>query len=356
MARSDVKYDRRLGPYTEEEKRRREQEQREERKRQKREQERQKAQREQRKQMLNAMTPDARGAFLAKEAADLQADQKAMRARSEQREQQWKAEQVDHVVELQSTAVRLTGFLHSELATALANREMHDLFEGDFLDDPVEAMQGRAGFGEDTQQAQGIRLLVNLCVDGSNSMGLNDTEGPALEATRTLYAMLDNVRGALPDGQLEVEVWGWAMGREGKQTRHITRPLSDWERGYETHLTPQQHYVNAINNMSLDGEDTWISPLFETLLKHEVQTGWMGGARLDIIITDGVLEHRTDRQKASDLQLLRDGGVTTILLNLLPMDDWADVHLPDHCLQYEATVDNLFSLMTKVLGEWVNAV
>ncbi len=257
--------------------------------------------------------------------------------------------EVDRIELLQSQSVRLTGHLHSEIATAIASRERYGLMEGDFLDDPVEASQGRAGFGEDYTVSRGVRLLVNLCIDCSNSMTHNGVADVTRQATLTLYAMLDNVARLLPPETLAVNVWQWARGKDGSGVypvtpdRYSNNPL----------LTAQQSVVDSINSIYMDGEDTYIAPLFRALHYYEQANNWSGEARLDIILTDGVLEHKKDRNEAGNWQQERDGGLNTVMLNFLPIADWAEVYLPDRCFQYEANVDNVFTLMTKVLGEWV---
>lgn len=269
-------------------------------------------------------------------------------------ELKWKAEQlareqaeVDNIALMQTQAVRLTGHLHSELASAIATREKYGLMEGDYLDDPVEASQGRAGFAEEVVIKRGIRLLVNICIDCSNSMVHNGLQDATKAAAYTLYAMLDNVASMLPPDTLLCNVWLWAKYKEGTGT-FMLQPAD-----YNALMSPQQSIVKKINELYMDGEDTYIAPLFRQLHHWEQINGWAGEARLDIVLTDGVLEHKKDRAEATNWQLERDGGLNTVLLNFLPMADWADVYLPDRCLQYEASVDNVFTLMTKVFGEWV---
>jgi hypothetical protein len=272
------------------------------------------------------------------------------------RDAQWAQEkldrqqsEVDNITIMQQQSVRLTGFLHSEIAQAIAVREKHDLYEGDFLDDPVEAVQGRAGFAEEYRVSRGVKLLVNIAIDCSNSMTHNNVDEASKIAAYTLYAMLDNVSKMLPDDTVTVNVWQWARHREGngvssvKPSQYHNNPL----------ISDQQQMVQAIQSMWMDGEDTYIAPLFQSLYNWEARNGWQSEARLDIVLTDGVLEHKKDRSEATKWQLARDGGLTTVLLNFLPIADWADVYLPDRCFQYEATADNVFTLMSKVLGEWV---
>ncbi len=282
----------------------------------------------------------------AAEQAALDAKYAEMRLKRQQ-------EELEELSLKQAESVRLTGFLHSEIAQAIAVREKVDLPEGDWLDDPVAAVQGKPGFAEEYNVKQGIRLHINLCLDCSNSMIYNRTARVAVAATYTLYAMLDNVRERLPEGTLDVSVWQFAKYKEGTGVTCMTN--RDYYNDNKL-LTKQQRTIEAISKVGMDGEDTYIAPLFRSLYNWEQGAGWTGEARLDIILTDGVLEHKKDRKEASDWQLKRDGGLSTVLLNFLPMKEWAEVYLPDHCFQYEASVDNVFTLMTKVLGEWIMLV
>lgn len=101
------------------------------------------------------------------------------------------------------------------------------------------------------------------------------------------------------------------------------------------------------------GEDTWIHPLLEALEDWENRHGDSGAYRLDLIISDGILEHKTDASKGDVIQDRRNGFLQSVMLNFLPMSDWGDYRVPNRCIQYPADLENLFGLLRSVIGEWL---
>lgn len=281
--------------------------------------------------------------FLAQKRAD---EEKAEAERQEQiKKQQERAELIK--IERSSDARLMAGGLQSEFASAIGWREKFGQPEGDWLDDPVEALTTGYGFGEEVRTSRGIKMQVHLCLDCSNSMKWNGCADVAQETVQSMYWALRMAAEQLPPGSLVAHVWSWAHYDKGK--------------GVQIHTGEQQ--MNRIDNdplkaldrywASFDGEDTWISPLLERLETWETKYGDPGAYRLDIIITDGVLEHATDSRKGDEIQERRDGSLQTIVLNFLPVEEWVDSRVPKRCVQYAATPDNLIGLVRNVLGGWL---
>jgi len=108
------------------------------------------------------------------------------------------------------------------------------------------------------------------------------------------------------------------------------------------------------DNSPFTGEDTWISPLFEEIEKWENRYSDPGAARLDIIITDAVLEHEKDIREASRIQEHRNGNLQTVLLNFLPMDDWGDGSIPKRCTQYSANAENIGGMLRQIVQDFIS--
>lgn len=276
--------------------------------------------------------------------------QRAIARAAEKRDEQEKSERMVDESRL------ISGHLHSEIAEAIRRREKYGRYDGEWLDDPVAAITGQGGFGEEVIQTRGIKLEVNIALDCSNSMIHNKLTEPAKEAMRTIYLALDLAAKQLPDGTLTIAPWLWAKGDDGKRVVNMAR--DSWsdrmiEVNDDNPLGPMKSLGEKGDYYLFTGEDTWIHPLLEAINKNEQRHGDPGAFRLDIILTDGVLDHKTDSRKGNNIQDERNGNLQTVVLNFLPMEDWGNYPVPNRCVQYEATTENVSNLMRQVLGDWV---
>lgn len=312
---------------------------------------------EERKRMLGAMSPGEREEFLAEELAEkLRIEEEA----DENRERYAKQLRLERE-QLVADSRLMAGFIHSEIATAVSWKETYGHQEGDWLDDPVAALTGQGGFGEEVSKSTGIKLQIHLCLDCSNSMVHNRVDQVSVEVMRTMYLALDQASKQLPTGSLTVHMWKWALDEDGKRVDQVTKG-DHW-----TDLTEPGTLAEGVNgkdprgytrylpsaSYQWTGEDTWIHPLLEALDAWETVNGDPGAYRLDIIISDGILEHPTDARKGDVIQDRRDGNLQSIVLNFLPMEDWGDYRVPNRCVQYPATAENLMGLMRAILGDWL---
>lgn len=250
-------------------------------------------------------------------------------------------------LELSSDARLMAGSLQTEFAQAIGWRERYSQAEGDWLDDPVAAMTTGYGFGEEVRTSRGIKLQVHLCLDCSNSMYHNELAEVSKEAVKNLYLAMRMASQQLPDNSLVCNVWCWARDTDGKFVEHVTNDYN-LGRTHDNPLGPLDSYW-----ATFDGEDTYIAPLLASLEEWEATNGDAGACRLDIIVTDGVLEHPADAREGDRIQERRDGALQTVMLNFLPIEDWSDSRVPKRCVQYPATPDNLSALMRGVLGAWL---
>jgi hypothetical protein len=115
-------------------------------------------------------------------------------------------------------------------------------------------------------------------------------------------------------------------------------------------------YLPGAGSWDWTGEDTWISPLLEALEDWEIKYGDSASYSLDIILSDGILEHPTDARKGDAIQDRRDGSLQSIVLNFLPMGEWGDYRVPNRCVQYPATSENLLGLLRGILGDWLTSI
>lgn len=282
-------------------------------------------------------------AYLESERLKKQAED----ARQQQLVLEQKERQQAERLQLSAEGRLMAGSLQTEFATAIGWRERYGQSEGDWLDDPVEALISGYGFAEEVRTSRGIKMQVNLCLDCSNSMVHNNLASIAQDTIRNMYVGLKMASDQLPAGSLVVNVWSWARYDTGKGVEHVTHAKAI-ENATDNPMGPLGKWWAYF-----DGEDTYIAPLLEKLEAWENKHGDPGAYRLDIIITDGVLEHPMDAREGDRIQERRDGTLQSVILNFLPVEDWTDSRVPKRCVQYPATPDNLISLMRGVLGQWL---
>jgi len=324
---------------------------------QRREAERQRKEAAKRKAMLDGMGTEERQAFL--DAEQERKDREDAEAAA--RQERYKAQRIELREQMADEARSTAGYLQSELAAAIGWKDAHGCDDGDWIDDPVAAMMGDGGFGEEVRTSKGIKLQVNICLDISNSMYHNGLADIAVETVRTLYLSLYTASRELPDDSLVVNLWTWAGGETGKGVRWLTDPsfgFGEFVNPFEDDDNPLGTAVDALPKYQSrwTGEDTWMYPLLKKLEKWEDMHGDFGAHRLDLIISDGVLEHPTDARKGDIIQDRRDGTLQSVVLNFLPMEEWGDYRVPNRCVQYPADNDNLFALIRQILGDWLVSI
>jgi len=249
-----------------------------------------------------------------------------------------------------------TGYIHSEIAQAIRYKESYGLPYGDWLDDPVAAITGQGGFGEEIRYSTGIKLEINMALDCSNSMWYNDLSTVAVNTFRDMYLALKLAASQLPDDSLTVNAWKWAMSDDGKSVYSMSHNYRGEDKEVDKH--GQLGGMGSLPSWSADwtGQDTWLYPLLEAIEDWENRHGNHSAFRLDIVISDGVLEHPTDARKCDEIQERRDGNLQSVMLNFLPMEEWGDYRVPNRFVQYEATVENIGALMRSILGDWIVGV
>ena len=302
--------------------------------------------------MLAKMTEDQRQEFLAGERAEVRRKLQERLLADQDLERRRKIARKEYDERLQSLindARLLAGHIRSDIATVVSQRERYDLDDGDWLDNPVSALTEGVGFGEVYSAKSGVKLQINLALDISNSMYYNGLASAAVEAFRTLYWALDIASTELPDGALRLVAWLWAGDRDGKR---VTRLYDDSDRAKNDVRGAMAALPAPDSVHGWTGEDTWIYPLLKELEKADDDDN----VRLDIVITDGVLEHATDSRKGDVIQERRNGNLQTVVLNFVPMAEWGDYRLPNRCIQYEVRSDNLLFVMQQAVADWLNTI
>jgi hypothetical protein len=279
-------------------------------------------------------------------------------------------ENVNKIIELTGGAIR------SDFDAVLDVVEAHNQYIGDELEDVVEGYSSGRGYIEEVKRPGGIKLQITLSIDLSNSMYYNNICDDAILAYFEIGIALKQMKIEHPN-DLFIGFFGFSGGVYGKHAGIFTKDGSmlNMESWYISHNSDDLFENTAIidpNPQSdahayelskfyrpycniFQGEDTWISPLFEQIAKWEEQYSDPGAVRLDIIITDAVLEHVSDIRNADIIQEKRNGNLQTILLNLMPEEKWSDGTLPKRCVQYGATKDNISGILRQILSEFISA-
>lgn len=258
---------------------------------------------------------------------------------SKQEANHWRREHELDQVFNEKVNVQVSDFV-SELATAIRYREKTGLHEGDWVEDPERVFTDHRVFGEEVAIAAGVKMQITVSIDGSRSMYANDIMSRAGAAFVAIHKMIRAAQAELPEGSIIYAPFTFA--HDGFQDKG--------KRAYQLHDAGALAYADT-SVMAGNGSDTWIYPLFECIEKWEIEHSDPSIYRLDIIITDGVLEHPKDVVKANEIQERRNGRLSTVMLNFLPTREWGEYRLPERCVQYAVTRDNVSQTMRKVIAE-----
>lgn len=259
---------------------------------------------------------------------------------------------IEETTKLRREAELVAGLLRSDFHEALKFKEVYGQRDGDWLDDPVGAYSTGYGFGEEVKERSGIKLQVTVSLDTSNSMWYNKIAEAAVETFRTVYMALEQLAKENP-GDIFYEGFTFSGGDDGKYARSLSREFYGEREQTESHLGNVEEW-REMKSYQFHGEDTWVYPLFQEIEKWENEKSDPGAVRLDIVITDAVLEHPTDVRRSNVIQERRDGTLQTIFLNLLPEQEWVNSTLPFKCVQYPARVDNIAGMLRNLLAEFVS--
>lgn len=226
-----------------------------------------------------------------------------------------------------------TGDFVAELSTVMRTRHRYGLAEGEFIEDVERVFTDGQVFGEEERRPTDVQLQITVSMDRSKSTFAN---GVARIGGRAFIALDKTVRQAaldLPEGCLTYQPFTFAGGATRETPEGVRRYNGQW-------WLPSD-----------DWADTRITPLFRAIQRWEQTVGNPDAFKLDIVITDGVLEHRKDVAEANRIQVERNGRGAVVMLNFLPREEWGDYHMPSRTVMYEVTEDNLAARLRTVIAE-----
>jgi len=275
------------------------------------------------------------------------------------------------VTEIQKGTALIAGAIRSDFDTAFSMEETQGQLEGDWLDDPVAGVTSGYGFGEEVRRPSGIQLQVTVSLDMSNSMYYNNVHEAAGIAYRDIYLALEQIKSEHPD---DLHICSFIFAKDGYEDKDRGRVAQNLTIGWDWGFNADGKYVKILNTIKssesdlgavesfrdggssyhFSGEDTWFYPLFEEIEKWENEHSVSGAVRLDIVITDAVIEHPSDIRRSDAIQARRDGNLQTVMLNLLPEDEWVNSDLPLNCVQYAITPESIAGVLRNLLTEFVS--
>lgn len=226
-----------------------------------------------------------------------------------------------------------TGDFVAELASVMRTRYRYALPEGDFIEDVERAYTDGQVFAEEERRPSDVKLQITLSMDRSKSTFAN---GVARIGGRAFIALDKTIRKAqldLPEGCLSYQPFTFAGRASAESFEGVQRYNGQW-----------WTYTD-------DWTETKIAPLFERIQRWERVSGDSDAFKLDIIITDGVLEHRRDVADADRIQVERNGRGAVVMLNFLERKEWGDYHMPARAVMYEVNEDNLEARLRTVIAE-----
>lgn len=294
---------------------------------------------------------------MEKEVAERAADEERANQRAAFQAEQLILEQ-QYQAELQQEVRPIADVLTTDMATTLANRDKYGMTTGDWVDSAVDCITTGDGFGAEVQTVHGLKLQITLSLDMSNSNTYNytskgnrvsDVSAKAFQHFHmALSQMALQYSGALFFCGFTFADDGWSDSQQGKSVKCL-------------HVEPDQDATEVLSQRVIGrntkprfgGSDTWFYPLFEAIEVWENKHSDPSCARLDLILTDAVIEHKNDIIKSSIVQERRNGNLQTILLNFLPEHEWVNSTLPKRCAQYPINEDNLGGTLTTLIAEFV---
>jgi len=280
-------------------------------------------------------------------------------------EAQRKAEQAivdrNDLEQLQATTQLTIGMFENELNTTFVPNDcIGD--NGDWIELASDTYINGSGFGYEEKKATGIKLQITVSLDLSNSMVYNGIATTAAVAFRdicwTLKALKSEHEGDLftgfftfsdDAGYNEPKYYGQRASLLKEIEYHTPKNLGEVQ-----FLAPS--VLKSVNiNSVFQGHDTHIRPLLLEIENWENHNSDAGAVRLDIIITDAVLEHPKDIREADVVQERRNGSLQTVLLNFMPESEWLNSTLPKRCYMLKVDKDNIAGILRNVLSEFVGA-
>jgi hypothetical protein len=207
------------------------------------------------------------------------------------------------------------------LQSATRDREMENLDEGDWLDDPVSLIADGSGWGEERLGAREFRKHVSIAMDNSGSTHMASTGYCA----RAMETVANNLLAVLHAASSQWPGVTWDAYSFNRITRSHTGRFGRDER-YEL-VRQSLAQVTISDPLRTDAIETNLAPLIQRMYETEDEHGLLGSPRLDIILTDGEFESQADADAAAEWQRRRGPGVTTYVLNLCP-ETPSEVALP----------------------------
>lgn len=263
--------------------------------------------------------------------------------------------------QIQQTVAPTVGMFEAEFNTAF--RYVDRVADaGDWIENAVDTYIDGTGYGYEDQKATGVKLQITVSLDLSNSMYYNGVHIVASETFRNLVLTLEEMKTNFPEDLFTAYFtfsldWYDRAGRRVDQlVFNPTKKVDEYDTQALSVYTPSaiRGWAGYNGKGPFEGEDTWISPLFDAIEKWEVKESDPGALKLDIIITDAVLEHPIDIREADKIQERRDGSLQSVMLNFMPTSQWLGSTLPRRCFQMAVDKDNVAGLVRQVLYEFVS--
>lgn len=256
------------------------------------------------------------------------------------------------------------GQFESELATAVSSVDTYTYGGGDSIDDVVEVISDGSGWIEESSKAKGVKLQISLSLDMSNSMVYNGVAMQAATAFRDIGWMMKLLKQNNPD-DLNIAFFtfsrdiGWSdkVSNYGKLVTELTaKPIEPGSTSIQEFSEFRESYLRNNVRSLFDGHDTYVAPLFEAIQNWENENGDPGAVRLDIILTDAVLEHPGDIRDADAIQERRNGNLRSVMLNFMPESDWLGSTLPKRTFMVKVDAENISGMLRNILSEFLVSI
>lgn len=298
-------------------------------------------------------------------------DSKGVKAGSRDLKAFENARELEEIASEQDSNIEVGDFL-SDLATAVKFRMKLGQSQGDWIEEPERAFTDGLVFATEIATTADVKLQISLCLDASTSMWMNRLMKSAGPAFLAFDRIIRKAAQDLPQGSISYAPFIFhekaykipASYLNSYVGRSVNKDGEDRNRDVWPTYVNREAFQKALDvgelpegtdrfEMKMSGTDTLIAPLFRELQTWE-QGNDSNSVRIDIVLTDGVLENAADVAEATKIQEDRNGRLHTVLLNFLSLDQWSEFHVPDRCSQYAVTPESLDSSIRQILNDAIS--
>lgn len=272
-----------------------------------------------------------------------------------------RAFRIKRTIPLDVVAGQLADDLIAAVYSAVGNKEVDNLREGDGIDDVVDQSLTSTGMYEFRNRLSSTRIEVKIGTDVSGSMFSRGVGSPIVKAMtlkRLLRNATEKVALALPPDVFKASYWLWAVGwSRGKDVLRVDSDVNVakldstfWNSDFELGMKDPDKFLEGIARASRwpwQGSATYLGPMLSAWEELEKRQTDYHAHRLDIVITDGQIH---DPQECAVIQSSRNWGRHRALL--FNISGWLG-KVPDGFTGYHLMITDLEPVIKEEMERFI---